>query len=287
MTGAPLRGLSPALLLAACFAALSTGCGVPGPDTQAETAVPYADHTDRQDVHGGDSNALELTDEDHDAIIALVWRLNDRFTAADAEGYYSNFCQARQQQVRRDVPAHVMQDQVAEFGPAWGRVDSIEVNDGTVTAWTTSGSDSSSSEPTAEPLIVVREDGKWKACWDDEQRAEHEFSPAENDTVANYANKRFGRIAAEYRSNGVTEDLARRLHDVASRTNYGVVRNEPIPDDIYPTVVHAMLMRCDDIRTGYITWQDAVDEDMFSGASSSDATTLNRFLREEFCPHVR
>ncbi|MFC8383744.1 hypothetical protein [Nocardia sp. NPDC057272] len=86
---------------------------------------------------------------------------------------------------------------------------------------------------------------------------------------------------------GVTEELLQQLHTVASSTNYGLKRDAPIPRDILQAVGMTMVDRCREIASGAETWERAVELDISTGATRSDSTDMNRFLRTIFCPAVR
>lgn len=96
----------------------------------------------------------------------------------------------------------------------------------------------------------------------------------------------YGRVAREYSGTGITPSLLEDLHAVQSATNYGLARDAPIPEDIFSGFVFVVLSRCSEVASGAITWINANTDDMLSGASSSDATRMNTFLRDKFCPQV-
>ncbi|CAM3532613.1 hypothetical protein NODU109028_21175 [Nocardioides dubius] len=73
-----------------------------------------------------------------------------------------------------------------------------------------------------------------------------------------------------------TSSLATNLAAVANRYGYGPA------DESYADII--VLVVCDPIESGLMTWEDSVAEDIASGAPASDAEAFNDYARTVFCP---
>ncbi|PBC35758.1 hypothetical protein CJ178_30255 [Rhodococcus sp. ACPA4] len=85
---------------------------------------------------------------------------------------------------------------------------------------------------------------------------------------------------------GITESLVQQLQTTASATDYGLRRNVPLEREALEELAYVMVWACVDIADGTMSWQESIEADMSTGASSRDAETMNRFLRTSYCPSI-
>ncbi len=110
--------------------------------------------------------------------------------------------------------------------------------------------------------------------------SENSFSPitsAESD----------GTVRAALERAGVTQEMVTALGIVGDETGYGISTSVPMNQKQREDYAYAIVLLCRDIGAGETSWENSVNEDVFSGAGLSDAQRLNDYARTEFCPHVR
>ncbi|MFF1555786.1 hypothetical protein ACFVX3_32720 [Rhodococcus erythropolis] len=86
---------------------------------------------------------------------------------------------------------------------------------------------------------------------------------------------------------GVTQEMVTALGIVGDETGYGISTSVPMNQEQREDFAYAIVLLCRDIGAGEMSWENSVNEDVFSGAELSDAQRLNDYARTEFCPHVR
>lgn len=110
--------------------------------------------------------------------------------------------------------------------------------------------------------------------------SENSFSPttsAESD----------GTMRAALQRAGVTQEMVTALGIVGDETGYGISTSVPMNQEQREDFAYAIVLLCRDIGAGETSWENSVNEDVFSGAELSDAQRLNDYTRTEFCPYVR
>ncbi|MFU8854536.1 sigma factor [Micromonospora sp. SL1-18] len=86
---------------------------------------------------------------------------------------------------------------------------------------------------------------------------------------------------------GVSDALVIQLGEVASRTGYGLGRDEPLPLEKSRGFAVVQIATCRDVASGNKTWAQVIATDQAGGAPAADAQTMNDFLRDVFCKAVR
>jgi hypothetical protein len=93
-------------------------------------------------------------------------------------------------------------------------------------------------------------------------------------------------LGAYLAGRGVDDSLVRRLGAMADMTGYGLSPGNPLPFEQAQGFAVAIIDRCNQVSSGQITWNEAVNEDVIDGAPVSHAQQMNSFLRGTFCPQV-
>lgn len=83
---------------------------------------------------------------------------------------------------------------------------------------------------------------------------------------------------------GLPHDVIVRLGRAADVFGYGLGPGTVLDYEQATDFAYAVSTVCDGWRSGDLTFQDSVDEDVTSGAPASDARAFNRFLESDFCP---
>ena len=110
--------------------------------------------------------------------------------------------------------------------------------------------------------------------------SENSFSPttsAESD----------GTVRAALERAGVTPGMVTALGIVGDEVGYGISKSVPMNQEQREDFAYAIVLLCRDIGGGETSWENSLNEDLFSGAELSDAQRLNDYARIEFCPLVR
>lgn len=83
---------------------------------------------------------------------------------------------------------------------------------------------------------------------------------------------------------GLPHDVIVRLGRAADVFGYGLGPGTALDYEQATNFAYAVSTVCDGWRSGDVTFQDSVDEDVASGAPATDARAFNRFLADDFCP---
>lgn len=83
---------------------------------------------------------------------------------------------------------------------------------------------------------------------------------------------------------GVTDDEVRRLGAMADRTGYGLGPGTTLPFDQAQNFAVVLILTCDQVAAGELTWDDAIAADVSTGAPQGAAREMNGYLRDVFCP---
>lgn len=110
--------------------------------------------------------------------------------------------------------------------------------------------------------------------------SENSFSPT---TSA----KSDGTVRAALERAGVTPGMVTALGIVGDEAGYGISKSVPMNQEQREDFAYAIVLLCRDIGAGETSWENSLNEDLFSGAELSDAQRLNDYARIEFCPLVR
>lgn len=121
------------------------------------------------------------------------------------------------------------------------------------------------------------------------------WSPARNEDRHNQENSSspttsandVGTVRAAFERAGVTPEMVTALGLVGDETGYGISTSAPMNQEQRENFAYAIVLLCREISAGATSWDSSVNEDVFSGAASSDAQRLNDYARTDFCPHVR
>jgi len=74
---------------------------------------------------------------------------------------------------------------------------------------------------------------------------------------------------------------------VGDEAGYGISKSVPMNQEQREDFAYAIVLLCRDIGAGETSWENSLNEDLFSGAELSDAQRFNDYARIEFCPLVR
>lgn len=83
---------------------------------------------------------------------------------------------------------------------------------------------------------------------------------------------------------GLPHEVIVRLGRTADVFGYGLGPGTALDYEQATNFAYAVSTVCDGWRSGDLTFQDSVDEDVMSGAPPADARGFNRFLESDFCP---
>lgn len=83
---------------------------------------------------------------------------------------------------------------------------------------------------------------------------------------------------------GVTDDMVRRLGAMADSTGYGYGPGTTLPFDQAQNFAVAVLVTCDQVVARTLTWDQAIRDDMSTGAPAGAAEKMNGYLRDVYCP---
>ncbi|MFF1947024.1 hypothetical protein ACFVWF_33350 [Rhodococcus qingshengii] len=96
-----------------------------------------------------------------------------------------------------------------------------------------------------------------------------------------------GTVRAALERAGVTPGMVTALGIVGGEVGYGISKSVPMNQEQREDFAYAIVLLCRDIGGGETSWENSLNEDLFSGAELSDAQRLNDYARIEFCPLVR
>ncbi|ANQ75588.1 hypothetical protein [Rhodococcus qingshengii] len=126
-----------------------------------------------------------------------------------------------------------------------------------------------------------------------EDRHSQEGSTAPADTVSENSFSPItsagsdGSVRAALERAGVTPGMVTALGIVGDEAGYGISKSVPMNQEQREDFAYAIVLLCRDIGAGETSWENSLNEDLFSGAELSDAQRLNDYARTEFCPLVR
>lgn len=83
---------------------------------------------------------------------------------------------------------------------------------------------------------------------------------------------------------GLPHDVIVRLGRAADAFGYGLGEGTTLDYEQSTNFAYAVALVCDEWRSGDLTFEDSVEEDVMSGAPPSDARAFNHFLESDFCP---
>ncbi|TIC81502.1 hypothetical protein E8D34_17615 [Nocardioides sp. GY 10113] len=83
---------------------------------------------------------------------------------------------------------------------------------------------------------------------------------------------------------GLPHEVIVRLGSMADLYGYGLGPGTALDYEQATNFAYGVSVVCDSWRSGETTVQDAVDDDVMSGAPVSDARGFNRYLHTTFCP---
>lgn len=121
------------------------------------------------------------------------------------------------------------------------------------------------------------------------------WSPARNEDRTNQENSSSpttsanddGTVLAALERAAVTPEMVTALRIVGDYTGYGISKSTPTNQEQRENFAYAIGLLCREISAGETSWEESINEDIFSGAASSDAQRVNDYARIEFCSHVR
>ena len=96
-----------------------------------------------------------------------------------------------------------------------------------------------------------------------------------------------GTVRAALERAGVTPGMVTALGIVGDEAGYGISKSAPMNQEQREDFAYAIVLLCRDIGGGETSWENSLNEDLFSGAELSDAQRLNDYARTDFCPLVR
>lgn len=83
---------------------------------------------------------------------------------------------------------------------------------------------------------------------------------------------------------GLPRAVVVQLGQVADLYGYGLGPGTSLDYEQATNFAYAVSIICDDLRSGAMTLQESIDEDVVSGAPPGDARGFNRYLKGVFCP---
>ena len=83
---------------------------------------------------------------------------------------------------------------------------------------------------------------------------------------------------------GLPRAVVVQLGQVADLYGYGLGPGTSLDYEQATDFAYAVSIICDDLRSGAMTLQESIDEDVVSGAPPGDARGFNRYLKSTFCP---
>jgi hypothetical protein len=111
---------------------------------------------------------------------------------------------------------------------------------------------------------------------------ESSSSPAEDDSSAESDSSVQDYLA----SRGVSDDMVRQLGAMADMTGYGLDADTPLPFAQAQNFASVIVMTCEEVASGSLTWPESIARDVTDGASLAHARHMNGYLRDVFCPQV-